>query len=247
MAGGHDDRTEVLTSAGWIPWPDIQGHEVFGTVQPESGALVFRKATAVLHARYQGRMYRVRSEQVDLLVTPDQQVWVQRVDTQAARRGEQAYRLELPEKILHKRVRYQKTARWLDGLDADVEIPSTSRAWVRSDNGASCVRQYPGAGFPARPFAAFLGYYLAEGSVNAHQIVLAQNRGAILDKMTETIRLLGLPAYMPESGAGCVRTQCLELRDFLAVLGHARQENSCRRGHLDAGHHRSVAKCRGRR
>jgi hypothetical protein len=166
-------------------------------------------------------MYGVRSEQVDLLVTPEQSLWVQRVDTQAARRGEQPYRLEAPAKIVHRRVRYQKTANWLDGADTDVEIPSTSRSWVRSDNGAPCIRHYPGVKFPARPFAEFLGYYLAEGSVNGHQIVLAQNRGAILDKMTEVIRRLGLAVYVPESGKGCVRTQYLALRDFLAVLGHS--------------------------
>ena len=52
-------------------------------------------------------------------------------------------------------------------------------------------------------------------------ITLAQNRGQVLDEMAGTIRAMGLPAYLPVTGNGCVRTQCLPLRDFLAELGHS--------------------------
>ncbi|MEW2359406.1 hypothetical protein [Spirillospora sp. NPDC029432] len=218
---GYDDGTDVLTDAGWIPWPNIAGNEMFGTVHPVSGELTYRTAVEVSHVRYDGPMYRVRSEQIDLLVTPAHPLWIQRADTRAARRGEQPYALERADAVLHKRVRYQKTARWLAGSDADVVTPAASRHWVRSDNGAHCVRYYPEAVFPAHHFARFLGYYLAEGSVNGHVIVLAQNRGPLLDKMAATVRALGLPAYIPTSGDGSVRTQCTSLRDLLATLGHS--------------------------
>jgi len=39
--------------------------------------------------------------------------------------------------------------------------------------------------------------------------------------MVETIHAMGLPAYVPTSGHGSVRTQCLALRDMLGDLGHA--------------------------
>ncbi|MEQ4722666.1 LAGLIDADG family homing endonuclease [Nonomuraea sp. B19D2] len=39
--------------------------------------------------------------------------------------------------------------------------------------------------------------------------------------MVETIQAMGLPAYVPVSGNGCVRTQRIALRDMLARLGHA--------------------------
>ncbi len=62
---------------------------------------------------------------------------------------------------------------------------------------------------------------VAEGSTNRHVITLSQNRGQVLDEMADTIRAMGLPAYLPVTGDGCVRTQCLPLRDFLAGLGHS--------------------------
>ena len=217
----YDDDTEVLTTEGWKPWPKVDGSEIFGTLNPETGELEYQKATEVFHGEYQGPMYRVRSEQVDLLVTANHRMWVQRFDTQAAKRGEERFGVLQAADILHKRVKYQKSARWAGTTPASVTIPAAERTWRRSDNGATCVRTYARKSFPAEPFARFLGYYLAEGCVNGHQIILAQNRGPILDKMVDTIRAMGLPAYVPTSGNGCVRTQCTPLRDMLAKLGHA--------------------------
>ncbi|MEO3823997.1 LAGLIDADG family homing endonuclease [Actinomadura sp. B10D3] len=199
----------------------MDGSESFGTVDPATGALEYQRATAVFHRAFRGPMYRVRSEQIDLLVGADHPLWVRRVDTRAARRGEQSFAVETPNALLHKRIGYEKTAGWHCGSDVDVEIPATSRIWTRSDNGARCQRAYAGLSFPSRPFARFLGYFLSEGSINGHQIVLAQNRGPTLDAMTDVVRELGLPAYVPVSGHGCVRTQCAPLRDFLAQLGRA--------------------------
>ena len=217
----YDDDTEVLTTEGWKPWPKVDGSEIFGTLNPETGELEYQKATEVFHGEYQGPMYRVRSEQVDLLVTANHRMWVQRFDTQAAKWGEEQFGVLQAADILHKRVKYQKSARWAGTTPASVTIPAAERTWRRSDNGATCVRTYARKSFPAEPFARFLGYYLAEGCVNGHQIILAQNRGPILDKMVDTIRAMGLPAYVPTSGNGCVRTQCTPMRDMLAKLGHA--------------------------
>jgi thymidylate synthase ThyX len=220
----YDDSTEVLTTGGWKPWPKVDGSEIFGTLNPVNGKLEYQKATKVFHGEYRGPMYRVRSEQVDLLVTPNHRMWVQRYDTQAAKRGEQPFAVESAENLLHLRVKYQKSARWTGTMPDSIPILATERRWRRSDNGAHCVRLYPGRSFPAEPFARFLGYYLAEGSINGHQIVLAQNRGPVLDKMAATIRAMGLPAYIPTSGPGCVRTQCTPLRDMLAELGHSHEK-----------------------
>jgi thymidylate synthase ThyX len=217
----YDDDTEVLTTEGWKPWPKVDGTEVFGTLNPVSNELEYQKALEVFHGDYAGPMYRVQSEQVDLLVTPNHRMWVQGHDTQAARRHEQVFRVETAKDLLHKRVKYQKYARWIGCSPDYVTIPGTCRTYKRSDRDKPATRYYPGVSFPIEPFARFLGYYLAEGCVNGHQIVLAQNRGEILDKMADTIRAMGLPAYIPATGYGSVRTSCVSLRDLLAGLGHS--------------------------
>jgi thymidylate synthase ThyX len=217
----YDDETEVLTTDGWKPWPKVDGSESFGSLNPKTGELEYQVASQIFHCDYTGPMYRVRSEQVDLLVTPNHRMWVQRYDTQAARRGEEDFAVETAEEVLHRRVKYQKSAHWVGHITERVEIPEAYRTYKRRDRPAETARRYPAVSFPIEPFARFLGYYLAEGSINGHQIVLAQNRGAVLEKMALTIRDMGLPAYVPQTGHGCVRTQCAPLRDMLAELGHS--------------------------
>ena len=217
----YDADTEVLTDEGWKPWPKVTGSELFGTLDPQSGFLEYQRATELFEAQYDGPMYRVTSEQVDLLVTPNHRMWVQQVDTQAAKRGEETFGIQEATDIFHKRVRYQKAAHWAGVPCDEIEIPATQRSWTHHLSGKTVTRSYPGRAFPAEPFAKFLGFYLSEGCVNNHQICLAQNRGPMLDEMAQTIRDMELPAWIPDSGNGCVRTQCVPLRDFLAELGHA--------------------------
>ncbi len=221
----YDDETDVLTTEGWKPWPKVDGTEVFGTLNPATGQLEYQQATEVFHADYAGLMYRVHSEQVDLLVTPNHRMWVQRHDTQAAKRGEQRFAVEPAEDILHKRVKYQKGARWLGHSPERVEIPETYRTYHRRDRDRPATRTYPAVSFPQEPFARFLGYYLAEGCVNGHVIQLAQNPGPVQDRMAETIQAMGLPAYRPATDHSVVRTQCLPLRDMLASLGHSHEKS----------------------
>jgi thymidylate synthase ThyX len=221
----YDDDTDVLTAEGWKPWPKVEGTEFFATLNPINNELEYQRATEVFHADYSGPMYRVRSEQVDLLVTPNHRMWVRGHDTQAARRHEQAFAVQTARDILHKRVHYQKNARWTGCSPDQIMIQETHRTYWRADRGSRATRTYPGRSFPIEPFARFLGYYLAEGSINGHQIVLAQNRGEILDKMVDTIQEMGLPTYVPTTGYGCVRTQCVPLRDFLVTLGHSHDKH----------------------
>ena len=61
----------MLTAEGWKPWPKVDGTEVFGTLNPVSHDLDIRGQRRSSR-RYAGPMYRVQSEQVDLLVTQSQ-------------------------------------------------------------------------------------------------------------------------------------------------------------------------------
>jgi thymidylate synthase ThyX len=229
----YDAETEVLTDVGWKAWPEITGGETFGTVNPETGELEYQQATEHFVGDYEGPMYKVRSEQVDLQVTPNHRMWVRMHDTQAAKRGEEQYGIRHAEELLGRRVHYCKTALWHGQEDGVVEIAGTKRVWTQKHTGSETVRHYVGSTFPLIEFARFLGHWLAEGSLNGHQIVLAQNRGSMLDEMAANINAMGLPTYQPVTGHGCVRTQNVALRDHLETCGRKAQEK-----HIPAYVHR---------
>jgi thymidylate synthase ThyX len=220
----YDAATEVLTDDGWKRWPDVDGSETFATVNPDSGDLEYQRATEHFVGDYDGDMYRVRSEQVDLLVTPNHRMWVKAHDTQANKRGEEPYRVRLASEIFGKRVAYQKTATWHGQESGNVEIPGTKRVWQARDADTETTRHYVGRAFPLHEFARFLGHWLSEGSLDGHQICIAQNRGDKQVEIAENIRAMGLPAYEVETGPGAVRTQNVALRDALACCGRRAHE-----------------------
>jgi thymidylate synthase ThyX len=212
----YDDDTEVLTTEGWKPWPKVDGTELFGTLSPLDGELQYERATKVFHGDYDGLMYRVRSQQVDLLVTPNHRMWVERFDTQAAKREEQKFAIEPAENLLHKRVKYQKAARWAGFTPDSVIIPATTTRWHW--RGKEVCRTHPALAFPAEPFARFLGYYLAEGSVDRETIVLSQRPGPVRDRMATVVRAMGLRPCISDAGCRGVRVFCMQLRSLLAEL-----------------------------
>jgi thymidylate synthase ThyX len=216
----YDEQTEVLTSEGWKRWPDVDGTELFGTLNPSTDELEYQPADERFMGAYEGPMYRVQSEQVDLLVTPDHRMWVRPEDTQARRRNEEPFQIRLAHEIAGKRVSYQKTARWTGQEEGVVEIDGTERSWVREDTGTTTVRTYAPAVFPLRALARFLGWWLAEGSLNRHQIVIAQSPGEKRDEICAIIEDLGLKPYVPRDHPS-VRTNNVALRDFLAGCGGA--------------------------
>ncbi len=217
----YDEDTEVLTDEGWKPWPKVTGDELFGSLNPRNGFLEYQPCSERFERDYAGPMYEVESEQVSLLVTPNHRMWAQKVDTQAYRRRAEPFQIHEARTILNKRVRYQKGAQWQGFSPENVHIPATSRTYHRAIDQRPSTRTYPGVTFPAKAFARFLGWYLAEGSINRHTIVLNQNRGPKLDEIVTTIEALGLKPYVPDTAQGQVRTCCVPLRDFLADLGHA--------------------------
>jgi thymidylate synthase ThyX len=220
----YDADTEVLTGDGWKRWPDVDGSETFATVNPETDSLEYQQATEHFVGDYDGPMYRLCSEQVDLLVTPNHRMWVKPYDTQANKRGEENYQVRHAEEIFGKRVQYQKTAVWHGQESGHVEIPGTKRMWTRHDRATQTTRHYLGARFPLVEFARFLGHWLAEGCLNGHQICIAQNRGPKLELIAENIAEMGLPPYLVASGHGVVRTQNVALRDTLERCGTAAHE-----------------------
>jgi thymidylate synthase ThyX len=220
----YDAETEVLTDNGWKAWPDVDGSETFATVNPDGGSLEYQEATEHFVGDFDGEMYRLRSEQIDLLVTPNHRMWVKAHDTQANKRGEEPYRIRHASEIFGKRVAYQKTATWHGQETGMVSIPETKRMWQARNRTTKTTRHYLGSSFPLEEFARFLGHWLAEGSLNGHQICIAQNRGERLDAIAENIRAMGLPAYQVATGHGAVRTQNVALRDSLEECGRISHE-----------------------
>lgn len=108
--GCYDEETEVLTADGWKSWPDVKVEDELATRRSD-GAIEYRRPTNLVAAEYSGRMYRVDSRGVDLLVTPNHRMFVCPTTTREGRRKD-GYEFIRADELDGRSHAYLKTGTW---------------------------------------------------------------------------------------------------------------------------------------
>lgn len=211
----YDSETEVLTSEGWKKWTKVRGDEKFASLNLTSGFMEFQCATAVVREPYHGKMYKISSQCIDLLVTPNHRMVVKLHDTQAFKRGEENFRVLTAKELDGRRVHYKRTARWKGESPEFFDIPPISvEAEIVNQSGSCGTRTIVcnGRRVRALAFARFVGYWLAEGSLDhqkgsGYSVILSQKCGGkAWIGMHECISDLGFTFNERElNGDGCMR------------------------------------------
>lgn len=99
----YDDRTEVLTDKGWKLFRDVGREDLVASMNP-SGEIELVRPSLYVDNEYDGEMYRIRSEHVDLLVTPNHNMYVSVA-------GQDGYALvRMDELPLDRAIRFKKNA-----------------------------------------------------------------------------------------------------------------------------------------
>ncbi len=105
--GCYDAETDVLTLTGWKAWPDITEQDRLATLNHQTGLVEYHNPTGLIRYMYTGRMYRVDSQQVDLLVTPNHKMFVCPTTTKLGRK-KQDYALIAATGLQHVSHAYMK-------------------------------------------------------------------------------------------------------------------------------------------
>lgn len=75
----YDEQTEILTENGWKPFKNLRMEKV-AQVDPISLEVSFVLPQQWVHYEYKGPMHHYLSDDIDLLVTPDHRMLVQRAE-----------------------------------------------------------------------------------------------------------------------------------------------------------------------
>lgn len=75
----YDDQTKVSTDEGWKYFKDLNKTEKLATLNPETGYLEYQKPSKYINENYKGEMIKIKSGYVDLLVTPNHQLYVKKI------------------------------------------------------------------------------------------------------------------------------------------------------------------------
>ena len=188
----YDDQTEVLTSRGWLHFKDLHAGDSVACLK--DGELCFFAPMAHFAYHYSGEMYRFKSRQVDLLVTPNHKMYVN-----INRRANEwdGFGLIDADNLPKKRMRFCKTAKWTGHVKPSHVIP----ALRRTTNQHAHV-EFP-ITVPMHEWCEFLGYFISEGSVSymkgvPYKVVLTQSpaHGDVQNKMISCLQRIGFKSKM---------------------------------------------------
>ena len=159
----YDEDTEFLTRRGWVFGRELKESDVCGTLDTRTFNFEWQAPEEVHNYPYDGEMYQIQNQQLDLLVTPNHRMF-------SAKRkkllggplnlGDPEIRacfdLTEAKDVIGEARRYLKAANW-EGEDP---------TFIHVDRGSPGKTGAPARGFNfySQDWAEFMGWYLAEGS-----------------------------------------------------------------------------------
>jgi ATP-dependent 26S proteasome regulatory subunit len=153
--GCYDEQTEILTKQGWKKYTELADDEVVATLNPATNEMEYHTIERKIQYHYEGKMYRLESTQVSLMVTPNHKLWVGR----GTKRGKIRYGFAFPHEAFTEtggtyHSYYKKDAKWR-GVDRQfVVLP-------RRESGSG--PRHGEIRIPMSEWAPFFGLWLAEG------------------------------------------------------------------------------------
>jgi len=209
--GCYDEKTEVLTKAGWKFFREVQPQDEFFTLT-EQGVIELHKASRYVEKPYSGDMYHFKTKLLDIMVTPDHSMYIMPP-------RKPTYRFMSAKDITYSRVGIKQSGTW-KGLERDAFV----LPMIRVAN-----RTFKERHLNMNDFLEFLGYYISEGSLNkrtckrGHQyyVRLTQFKVESRLRMVRCIQRLNFKMY--DYGKDLIIND-FQLYLYLEKLGHSHQK-----------------------
>ena len=167
--GCYDTETEVLTKNGWKFFKDVTYNDYIATLNHDTKELVYQQPTDIINEHYIGPMYHLQNSGVDLLVTPNHQLYVAKGSYFNGEKHNEKHiypmELTMPDKYFLKDKRFEKTCKWNNGIVPDAYFKIPDYIYTNIMDKAGHIRTYikEGPKIEIHAFLRFLGFYIAEG------------------------------------------------------------------------------------
>lgn len=176
-----DELTEVLTETGWKYIKDVNIGEKCLSREPNSKKLEYKDVVYTTQYHHKGDMFSYQSKMVDMLVTPDHNLFVSK-------------------KIGRNKERADVFLKPIDIDNFNFQFVSAGGDWQGHGK-----RHYSvdGVIMDAKKFAYLLGIFITDGSVNIKKsVTISQSKPHILDKIRNVLIDLDIPysEYLPDKG-----------------------------------------------
>lgn len=201
----YDEDTELLTEDGWKKVAEVKMADRVCTINPTNYEIEYQHPIKTFSYEYKGKMYRLKTKRVDLLVTPNHNLFYSSCDF----RNPKPYVLKQAQELFGKSKRFKKNGIWRGNSPEWFELPAVEiRHGSRFYSG---VRNKNGKRLPIKPWLEFFGFWLAEGWTTIgkegdYNVCLCNNDMKLLEKMGKILETMGFSPY--------IRKNVLRVRDF---------------------------------
>jgi DNA modification methylase len=212
----YDDQTEILTEDGWVLFAQLREGMKVATLE-EGRFLRYRKPERIIKAPYDGPMYHIQTRTIDLVVTPNHNMYVRK------RRSKAGFQLIPACQIVGKEMEYKVDAEWEGKERPNFCLPGVLVQWQDRNR----TKEYPAREISMDAWLEFLGYWLTEGSVSPqrYSVDLTTADSSLAERFMCVIRAIGdTPKLYQNERVFHVKFNSPVISTWLAPLGHADQK-----------------------
>ena len=153
----YDDKTEVLTQNGWKLFKDLKEDDIFYSLNKDTQECEFVKAKGFISYNYEGEMYSVKSQSIDLLITPNHSVLYS-----PSYDNKKWYLDEVQNITDKKRILMKKNCNPIQGQKEEYFVIDDITVKDRNQF-TEWDRAIPGYKVKLNDFMRILGFYLSDG------------------------------------------------------------------------------------
>ncbi|HBB02392.1 MAG: PHP domain-containing protein [Candidatus Peregrinibacteria bacterium GW2011_GWF2_38_29] len=217
----YDGETEILTDDGWKKVSKVGNYDKICTLNPETNEVEFQNSLKIHSYKYKGKMYRLKTKRIDLLVTPNHKLFYSHCDF----RKPLKFSLKEAELSFNKSKCFKKDGIWI-GKDEDYfTLPTVyPRHGSKYYSGRRVKNEKK---IPIESWLKFFGLWIAEGWVTgggkdgSYSVCLAnKDRGLILE-MKGILESFGYNVFWNKKEMGVIRVRNYQLFSYLEKFGKA--------------------------
>jgi len=214
----YDKKTELLTENGWKKFTEVSYKDKVCTLNSKTGKIEFQKPTKIHNYSYKGKMYRLKTKRVDLLVTPNHNLLVSGCDF----RKLPEFSLKTAEESFGKSKRFKKDGNWIGKKSKYFTLPAVNiKHGSRYHSGLRIKKEKK---LPIKPWLKFFGFWIAEGWTTEgkngdYNVCIANKNDELLSEMKEILENFGYTVYWDKKINNIVRVRNYQLFNYLKQFG----------------------------
>jgi DNA modification methylase len=222
FVGCYDDQTEIMTEQrGFVRFEQLLPSDKVASLV--DGCLEFVAPLRYFKYPHTGEMYRVKGRSIDLLVTPNHNLYCKEYH-------QESFELVPVSDVKYKTIHFKSTCDWNGEYHEWFYLPESSRSTGGKNRVA--FKTDPVNRIKMDDWLEFLGYFISEGSTTKYLnkcgqyiVQIRQKNGWKKDKIHECLKRL--PFHFKEiiGDGGRFLIYKKQLYDFLSVLGKSKDKH----------------------